>query len=87
MNQIHTGNKLDIKHFTESAKKVFGDKFVRASENIFNETNAYVAIDGPVLMANIDTQMKHYGYICTNIESNERNAFIIHFRTKFEEEK
>ena len=77
---------LNVKHLTESAKKVFGEKFVRASENIFNSQNGYIAVDGPILMAQIDVQMRHYGYVCTNIEATAKNAFIVHYRQKFEDE-
>lgn len=75
-----------VKHLTESAKKVFGEKFVRASENIFSQENGYIAIDGPILLAQIDVQMRYYGYVATKIEATAKNSFIVHFRTKNENE-
>jgi len=74
---------LDITHFTNAAKKVFGEQFVRASQNLHDKNLCYIAIDGTVFMSYVDFSMVYEGYICTSIESTAKNCLILHYRTKF----
>jgi len=78
---------LVLKSFEESAKKAFGDSFVRATNNIHLLSSGYVAIDGSVIMAKCDTVMRYEGYVCTLIEATAKNSLILHYRTKYSDEE
>lgn len=81
------GDKIDIQHFEQSAKKVFGEGFLFTHKNNFNQSMGYVQIETEhLLMAEIDTQMKYHGYICTNMSALGKNRFAIFFRLQFPEE-
>ena len=70
----------------ESAKGIFGTKFVRFGQNIHNDNLGYVAINGKIFGSDI-RGLEYQGYKITCVEATEKNCLIIHLREKMGDEK